>query len=192
MRIVDLVIAAAAALGPVACGASRQQIETARTARYRGDRLAMFQAARGATADRYQIAVSDETTLRIETTGRWYTPEGLGASERNGDMRDVPDRSIHLRMIVLLVPQGDDWAVAVTPVMMRYFTGRPNPDPLAPDDPSLPGWAHGRVDQLYGAIHEVLGPYQVRSPQAVPPRPAGAAALPASSTPPGLPPRVTP
>jgi hypothetical protein len=162
-NLVLVLLIALAAIAP-ACGASRQEIELARTAHYRGDKLAMFAAARAATADKYRIATSDETTLRIETTGRWYTPDGLGASERNHDMRDVPDRSVHVRMIVRLVPRGDDWAVAVEPVMMRYFAGRPNPDPLALDDPSLPGWAHGRVDQLYSAIHHALASYQVAEP----------------------------
>jgi hypothetical protein len=159
-----LLAGAAAGASALACGASRQEVEVARAAHYRGDRLALFQAARQATADRYAIAMSDETALRIETAGRWYTPDGLGASERNHDMRDVPDRSIHLRLIVRLVPVGDDWAVAIEPVMMRYFTGRPNPDKLGPDDPSLPGWTHGRVEQLYSAIHRALARYQVASP----------------------------
>jgi hypothetical protein len=162
-----VVLAGAAAAGAsalVACAASRQEVEVARTARYRGDRLALFQAARQATADRYPIVTSDDTALRIETAGRWYTPDGLGASERNHDMRDVPDRSIHLRLIVRLVPAGDDWAVAIEPVMMRYFAGRPNPDKLGTDDPSLPGWTHGRVDQLHSAIHRALARYQVASP----------------------------
>lgn len=162
--VLSVVIAGAAAGALAACAASRQEVTAARTARYRGDKLAMFQAARQATADKYQIAMSDETTLRIETAGRWYTPEGLGASERNNDMRDVPDRSIHLRMIVRLVPAGDDWTVAIEPVMLRYFAGRPNSDPLQLDDPSLPGWTGGRVDQLYSAIHRALARYQVAPP----------------------------
>jgi hypothetical protein len=165
-RVRNLVLVLAIALAAIAsaCGASRQEIELAHSARYRGDKLAMFGAARAATADKYRIAMSDETTLRIETTGRWYTPDGLGASERNNDIRDVPDRSIHLRMIVRLVPRSDDWGIAVEPVMMRHFAGRPNPDPLAPDDASLPGWAHGRVEQLYSAIHHALASYQVAEP----------------------------
>jgi hypothetical protein len=153
--------AGAGASALAACGASRQEVEAAQAARYRGDKLALFQAARQATADKYPIVTSDETALRIETAGRWYTPDGLGASERNNDMRDVPDRSIHLRMLVRLVPAGDDWTVAVEPVMMRYFAGRPNPDRLKPDDPSLPGWTHGRVEQLYSAIHRALVRYEV-------------------------------
>lgn len=159
-----IAIAAVLAALVAACGASRAEVEVARGAHYRGAPLAMFAAARQATADKYQIAESDETALRIVTAGRWYTPDGLGASERNGDMRDVPDRSVHLQLIVRLVARGADYALMVDPIMLRYFTGRPNPDKLAPDDPSVPGWARGRVDQLYSAIHRALAGYQVAEP----------------------------
>jgi len=145
------------------CGASSHAVD-ARAARYRGDKLVLFGAAKAATEAKYRLAESDETTLRIVTTARWYKPDGLGASERQNDMRDVPDRSVNLRLIVKLVPDGGDWAVSVEPVMMRYFSGRPNPDHLAPDDPSVPGWATGRVDVLRSAIHDALQSYQVKSP----------------------------
>jgi hypothetical protein len=150
-------------LAATACGASSHAVETARSARYRGDKLVLFEAARQATAAKYQLAESDETTLRIVTAGRWYRPDGLLASERGSDMRDVPDRSVHLKLIVKLVPDGSDWRVAIEPIMMRYFAGRPNPDHLTPDDPSVPGWATGRVDKLQAAIHEALQSYQVTS-----------------------------
>lgn len=159
---VSLVMLTAAAVTVAACGAPSQAVEAAH-ARYRGDKLALFEAAKQATEAKYRLDESDQTTLRIVTAGRWYTPEGLGASERNNDMRDVPDRSVHLRLIVKLVPDGTDWAVTVEPVMIRYFAGRPNPDHLAPDDPSVPGWATGRVDKLRAAIHEALRGYQVKS-----------------------------
>jgi hypothetical protein len=142
------------------CGAGSRAVE-ARAARYRGDKLVLFGAVRAATEARYKLAESDETALRIATTGRWYAPDGLGASERQNDMRDVPDRSVYLRLIVKLVADGSDWAVSVEPVMMRYFAGRPNPDHLTLDDPSVPGWATGRVDKLTAAIHEALQSYQV-------------------------------
>ncbi|HSR98596.1 MAG TPA: hypothetical protein VLM79_16180 [Kofleriaceae bacterium] len=146
-----------------ACGASSHSIEAARAARYRGDKLALFDAARQATAAKYQLAESDENTLRIVTTGRWYRPDGMLASERSNDMRDVPDRSVHLQLIVTLVPSGSDWAVEIEPVMMRYFAGRPNPDRLTLDDPSVPGWATGRIGKLREAIHEALARYEVKS-----------------------------
>jgi hypothetical protein len=166
-----------------ACAASNRAVDAAKAARYRGDKLALLQAAEAATADKYKLAMSDETTLRIETTGRWYTPDGLAALERNNDMRDVPDRSIHMRLIVKLVPDRGDWAVAIEPVMMRYFAGRPNPDPLAPDDPSLPGWAMGRVDQLHHAIHEALAGYEVKVPGGVTASPTAAPAAPPPAAP---------
>jgi hypothetical protein len=146
-----------------ACGASSPSIETARAARYRGDKLALFDGARQATAVKYQLAESDETTLRIVTAGRWYRPDGMLASERANDMRDVPDRSVHLQLIVKLVPSGSDWAIEIEPVMMRYFAGRPNPDHLTPDDPSVPGWATGRIGKLREAIHDALARYEVKS-----------------------------
>jgi hypothetical protein len=145
------------------CGAGRGAVE-ARAARYRGDKLVLFGAMKAATEAKYKLDASDETSLRITTKGRWYAPDGLGASERQNDMRDVPDRSVYLRLIVELAPDGSDWAVSVKPVMMRYFAGRPNPDHLTPDDPSVPGWATGRVDKLRAAIHEALQSYQVKSP----------------------------
>jgi hypothetical protein len=154
---VFLLVAAAA------CGASSHSIETARAARYRGDKIALFDAAKQATAAKYQLAESDETTLRIATIGRWYRPDGMLASERSNDMRDVPDRSVHLQLIVTLVPSGSDWAVEIAPIMMRYFAGRPNPDHLTPDDPSVPGWATGRVGKLREAIHDALARYEVKS-----------------------------
>jgi hypothetical protein len=150
-------------LAATACGASSHAVETARSARYRGDKLVLFDAARQVTAAKYQLAESDQNTLRIVTVGRWYRPDGLLASERSSDMRDVPDRSVHLQLIVKLVPDGSDWRVAIEPIMMRYFAGRPNPDHLTLDDPSVPGWATGRVDKLRAAIHEALESYQVKS-----------------------------
>jgi len=142
------------------CAAGNQAVRSAKAARYRGNPQMIFAALRTAVEAKYQLAVADETALRIETTDRWYTPEGLAASERGDDIRDVPDRSIHLRLIVRLVPDGELWSVSIEPVMQRYFAGRPNPDRLTPDDPSVPGWATGKVDQMHAAIHDALATYE--------------------------------
>lgn len=146
----------------VGCAASNRAVETAKAAHYRGEPVVLLAATKAAVATKYQVAVADETARRIETTARWYTPEGLGASAGGAaDLRDIPDRSIQLKLIVTLVPHGDDWSVSIEPSMLRYFTGRPNPDQLAPGDPSVPGWATGKVEQLYAAIHEALKSYEV-------------------------------
>ena len=161
-----LTFAAAASLGITAsvpgCAASNRAVETAKAAHYRGEPVALLGATRAAVAAKYEVATADETARRIETTARWYTPEGLSASAGGADdLRDIPDRSIQLKLIITLVPYGDDWSVSIEPIMRRYFTGRPNPDRLAPGDPSVPGWATGKVEQLYAAIHEGLKSYAV-------------------------------
>lgn len=176
------VVVAAAATG---CAAGGHAVGAARAARYHGDRLAMFAALRSAVAAKYPLASSDETALRIETRARWYSPEGLGTTaEPSHDLRDMPDRSIHMKLMVALVPHGPDsalWMVSIEPTMMRYFTGRPNPDRLTLDDPSVPGWAIGKVDQLHAAIHEALQPYEVVRPGR---GPASDSALPGPGQPP--------
>jgi len=162
MRNVSFAIAA---LAVAACAAGNGEVRTAKAARYRGNPAMMFGALREAVAAKYQIATSDETALRLETTARWYTPEGLAASERGNDMRDVPDRSVQLKLIVRMVPDGEPYTVSIEPVMQRYFAGRPNPDKLTADDPSVPGWATGKVDQLYAAIYDALEGYAARPPR---------------------------
>lgn len=170
----NLILSAIVALA--ACGPSNKEVALAKTARYSGDKLVLFHAVKAATEAKYQLAESDETTLGLSTTARWYTPEGLAASERNGDMRDVPDRSINIKLLVRLLPDGPNWIVSVEPKMLRYFAGRPNPDVLTPEDPSVPGWATGKVDQLQFAIHDALKQYEVKQPGGIAPAPAPAPA----------------
>lgn len=166
------------AVSVIACGPSSKEMAGAKSAHYKGDKLTLFAAAKTATEAKYKLQKSDEVALGFQTEGRWYTPEGLAASERNGDMRDVPDRSINVVLVVRLLPDGDAWVVSVKPIMLRYFAGRPNPDKLTEDDPSVPGWATGKVDNLALEIHEALKQYEVKSlPAAAPP--------PMAPTPPG-------
>ena len=170
MRYLHAAVTMMLAIGLAACGPSSKETQTAKAARYKGDKLALFNAARQATEAKYKLAKSDETTLGFQTIGRWYTPEGLAAAETTEDMKNVPDRSVNEALVVTLLPDGDAWVVDVKPVMVRYFAGRPNPDKLEPNDPSVPGWATGKVDQLALDIHEALKQYEVKSvPAAVPP-----------------------
>ena len=162
MRIwIVLVVAALAA-----CGASAKQVAGAKLAHYRGDPLVLFAAAKGATEVKYKLASSDETTLRVVTEGRWYSPEGLGLTATMDNLGNVPDRSIFLTLSLQLMTAGDAFVVAVTPTILRYHEGRPNPDKLAADDPSLPGWVSGRLDQLHLEVHDALRTYVVPNPEA--------------------------
>ena len=162
-----------ALLAIAACGSSSTEVKGAKQAHYKGDKMAMFNGMKDAVAAKYKIDKSDEPNLTVQTVGRWYTPEGPLASERS-DMRDVPDRSISITMLVVqLLPDGDSYIVQITPAYLRYFAGRPNPDTLAVDDPSLPGFAPGKVDALSVDIHEALKPFEVQSVPAMVPAGAG-------------------
>ncbi len=165
-----------------ACGPSSKEIGAAKTAHYKGDKVMLFNAAKAAAEDKYKIAKSDETALGFQTVGKWYTPDGLVA-ERQDDMRVVPDRSLNIVLVVTLVPDGDQWVVKVVPEIMRYFQGRPNPDHLTPNDPSVPGWANDRVESLQFDIYTALKPYEVKAgPGGITsPPPVGPAATPATT-----------
>ena len=180
----NLILTVVAIVALAACGASSKETTAAKTARYRGDKLAIFNAMKEAVAAKYTIEKSDETALGLNTTNRWYTPEGLAAAER--DMRDVPDKSLGIMFVCTMLPDGDNWVVKVEPKIMRYFAGRPNPDQLKVDDPSIPGWAIEKVDALSVAVNEALKQFEVPTggPQMVPAgKPGDAAAQPKSTTP---------
>jgi len=167
-----------AVLALVACGPSSGELKSAKTAHYKGDKLTLFNAAKQVTESKYKLQKSDENALGMQTAGRWYTPEGLAASERSDDMRDVPDNSLNIALVVTLVPDGDAFVVQVKPLMIRYHAGSPKPEPVNDGDPSIPGWAQGKVDQLALDIHEALKQYEVKQMGGV--QPAGPGMAPAA------------
>jgi hypothetical protein len=172
-----------------ACGGGSSELKGARTAHYKGDKLEIFHAVRSAVESKYRIEKSDENSLILETAGRWFNPEGQGASERMDDIRDVPDKSLHIHFIIALVADGDAFVVDVKPKWFRRVAGSPQPQPLKEDDISIPGWATGKVDQLAVAVHDALTKYEVKSvPGQVP---AGSAA-PATPAPAPTEPAPTP
>ena len=161
-----------AALALAACGPSGRDTALAKTARYQGDKIAIFGAVKTTTEVKYKLAMSDETTLTLQTIGRWYTPEGLISTSGEQDIRQVPDKSINIVLTVKLLPEGDNWIVHVQPKMTRINKGSPMPEPLSPSDASLPGWATGKVDQLAFEIHAALTQYEVKAPSGNVPPPA--------------------
>lgn len=160
-----------------ACGgASSGQVSSAKTAQYTGDKLQIFHAVQQAVQEKYPIARADENTLILETIGRWYTHEGLSASERLEDIRDVPDKSIHIAFIVAVLPSGSNYTVDVKPKWYRYSAGSPQPSPMKEDDISVEGFAHEKVDALAVTIHDALKSFEVKSVPAVVPAGSGAPA----------------
>ena len=146
-----------------ACGGSAGQIKAAEQAHYQGDKDQLFQALKGAVSAKYPIESTEEANLVLKTTGRWYTPDGLAASERMDDIRDVPDRSIHIAFLVKLLPDAGAYVIDVKPQMYRLHAGSPQPEPLTEDDISVPGWAHGKKDALLMLIHDALQSYEVKT-----------------------------
>jgi hypothetical protein len=158
----------------VACGPSNGSIKTAKEARYSGDKIALFNAAKDAAAAKYEIEKADETRLGFETILRWYNADGLLVSERGGDVRDIPNRAISLKVVVTVLADGDAYVVRVKPLMMRRFKDRPNPDVLAENDPSIPEWMTSKIDVLSVAIHDALAKFEVKSVPGMAPPPAPA------------------
>lgn len=164
----------------------------AKTARYQGDKLMLFAETKAVVESKYQLAKTDETQLLVQTTARWFTPDGLAANDA-GDVSMMQDRSLNVAMVAQLLPDGDKWIVKVTPVIARYNRGIPKPEMVKEGDASLPGWVESKTDTLAIDIHKQLSKYEVKSvPQMVPagnepppPAPApteGSAAAPAEGS----------
>ncbi|HTR49936.1 MAG TPA: hypothetical protein VMJ10_04455 [Kofleriaceae bacterium] len=188
MRFHVLVLGALVALA--ACGgATSNDVKAARTAHYKGDKMQIFQAVKAAVETKYKIDRVDENQLLIETSGRWYTPEGLGVSERMDDIRDVPANSLHIHFLVALVADGDSYVVDVKGKWLKYIANSPKPQPLGEDDISVYGYAYEKRDALSVAIHDGLKTFEVQGvPAMVPagsgaPAPAPAAPAPAAPAP---------
>jgi hypothetical protein len=171
MRNLVLSVAAMFAIAAVACGPSSKEVATAKSARYQGDKLELFAHVKSATEAKYKLTKSDETSLGMQTEARWFSTEGLAVTPRGDDMRDVPDKSINIALVVTMLPDGEAWVVKVTPVMARYNQGIPKPEPLKENDPSLPGWVQGKVDELSLDIHKELSKYEVKTVPGVMPAP---------------------
>jgi hypothetical protein len=152
-----------------ACGASNREAAKAKTARYQGDKLVLFAAAKDVVASNHQLAVSDETTLKMQTRPRWYTPEGLAANFDGADVQLLQDKSLNISLVVQLLPEADNWIVHVEPIIFRYNRGMPNPEPLKPTNYDIPGWATGKVDQLAFEINKALKQYEVQRPGGIAP-----------------------
>lgn len=185
MRNVSLSIAMLAALA--ACGPSNKELSVAKQARYQGDKLVLFGAVKAAVESKHQLAKSDETALGMQTVARWYRSDGVVSRGTDENFQDIPNDSIRMTLVVRMVPDGEHWLVQVEPNMYRRISGSPQPQPLDPKDPSLPGWTQGQVDTLQFEIYSALRPYEVKAPGGIAPAPEAAPAAPAPAADPAAP-----
>lgn len=143
------------------CGASAAEVKAAQSAQYQAPTETLFRIALETTAENYKIAAEDSGRALIMTESQWYNPEGGRESAGAGDVAQVVDRSIMLMMVVevLSVDEGHSY-IKVTPKTFQHLSGSPQPRELKPDDPNLPGWVQGRVEELQLAIYKNAKQYE--------------------------------
>ncbi len=143
------------------CGASAAEVKAAQTAQYQAPTETLFRVALETTAQDYKIAEQDASRAILITASQWYSPEGGRESAGAGDVSQVVDHSIMLMMIVevISVDEGHSY-IKVTPKTFQHLSGSPKPRELMPDDPNLPGWVTGRVEELQLAIYKNAKQYE--------------------------------
>lgn len=152
----------ASVLAFVACGPSTAEIKKAKETTYVGDAGEIFNAVHQVVSETYKVydAGRAEEGFRLVTVEQWYNPEGGRQSAGDGDFVQLVDRSVLVQMIVDVVPTATNRVVIqITPRTLQHISGSPKPRELAPDDPNLPGWVTGRVDQLHHDIYKGLQKY---------------------------------
>lgn len=166
MRSLLLSIFAAFAL--VACGPSAAQVKTARTAQYQTSASTVFQAAVDALeANDYKIKAADPVAARAITVERWYEPDGTSLS-RDSDGRPLMSSAgaVVFAIEVGVVSEAEGvFRVDVLPHVLQQRDGYSSPLAIKPDDPAMPGWVHGKVDNVYLSIYGALkGSAKVAAP----------------------------
>lgn len=165
-----------------ACGGGNREAALARQARYKGDKIEIFGAMKTLVESKYQLQQSDETTLALATTARWYTPEGLVATSGQQDIRNLPHNSINLAFLVKQVPDGDSFLMVVEAKILRFIKGSPAPEPRTLKDADLPYWVYSKADQLVLDIHQALAKYEVKAPGGMAPPPTNPETPPPATT----------
>ena len=86
------------------------------------------------------------------------------ANEGNGDYvvnARGGDIQLSIEVVVVAGPAGRA-QVAVVSHTHQLVAGSPQPRELGPDDPNLPGWVKGRVDQLAVDVYNAAKQYEAK------------------------------
>lgn len=143
------------------CGPSSGQIREAREARYPGERAEVFRLAVAAVEASQPVEAADADAGTIVTTARWYEPDGsylgTGDVDRQGGMRVATAAgSVQLGFRVLIVDKEPPFQVRVEPMAAQMRANYSAPYVYLPDDPAMPGWISGKVDNLQLDVHARL------------------------------------
>jgi hypothetical protein len=146
----------------VACGPSNAEVKTAKTAHYATTAETLYEIAKQVAQQDYKIGETDTINMRFLTQPQMYSPDGGRQSAGADGYIQFDEGSIRLQLLVEVIPADGQQVVAVTPVAFQMLSGSPKPRELAPDDPNLPGWVHGRVDALSVAIYNAAKQHAVQ------------------------------
>ena len=149
-------------------GPSAAQVKTAKLAEYNAQTNQLLDISMQVAQRSYKVdpnTVDPQGTFK--TLRQWYSSEGMRrgtTNEGNGDyLVNAQGGDIELAMEVRVVSQpGGHAQIAVVPHTKQLVAGSPQPRDLAPDDPNLPGWVKGRVDQLAVDIYNAAKQYEAK------------------------------
>jgi hypothetical protein len=144
-----------------ACGPSSSQVKTAKTASYRTDADTMFKTVVQVVGQKYKVINADRVTGMLRTEDRWYEKDGTYEDKKANDGVMAEDGSIVMYYLVKLAGGPTEYKVEVIPYVAQVRIGYAMPVKLEPDDLQMPGWVHGKTDDLYVSIYEALKPYAV-------------------------------
>ncbi len=146
-----------------ACGPSSGQVKTARSARYKTDANVVFKAVVDATGLKHKVERADAPTGVVVTVPRWYEPEGNAEDmDATGNAAQLQDGSVLIRFELRVAGGNGEFQVEIIPHVSVMRSGYARPVDLAPDDLAIPGWVHGKTDDLYLTIYEGLKAYEIK------------------------------
>jgi hypothetical protein len=158
VRVILILMFLVAACG----GPSPADVAMAKSATYNQSPAWILERVETAAEESYKVHSVDPVANRLITEPQWYSPEGDRESPGAGDRVNARGGSVQVWFVVDVVEvdgapgEGAHHAVTVTPKTMQLISWSPKPRELLPDDPNLPPWIHGRVDNLAFEIHEQL------------------------------------
>ena len=161
-----------------ACGPSSGQVRSAREARYTGSRAEVFMAAMQAVEKSYPIFRSDPDIATFITEGRWYEADGTYADNANAN-RDTAGAAVNLSQdgstfvgfVIKVVGDSPPYQVVVDHSAHQVRSGYSAPYKFLQDDPQLPGWVRGKVENLQLEVHARLKARLVSPPGVTQPAP---------------------
>jgi len=136
-----------------ACGPSSAELRAAKTAQYAAGPNQMLDVAVQVAQRKYEVKDIDPAKNVFVTEWQWYSAEGgrRGTSnEGNGDyVVNAHGTDVRLQLLIKVVSVDPGHvAVTVVPHVFQLVAGSPQPRELKEEDPNVPPWVHGRVDDL--------------------------------------------